>query len=425
MASRGTDENEGPGDVRRTHSPATGPVAQDPLDDSGSDSELGELPSDEEEEDLFGFGSPSDELNDFPEDTEEDLFGHPEGADDQELTESPEDTEEDLSDYPEDDAEDQPTREYYEPLPARLAREHDRYRVRKKIVHSPEDKPTMKSVQGFDGAYDMEPSDNSQDPAATPNKPAHHAVETPRTVKALRISDGAHDGKGTGAKKSGSGVAKALDFNPSPKYYLGLGKKMKGDASPGVDSAMAIDKPDVERGPSTPPLDLRYDEEGHVHPTPGRPRSVKTAPTVMFADTDVEDNSPSTRRQKNRVRIASASKSVPLERPSVQPAGPRPLGLEPEYYEPINAGVPATPTKTHRKRSRDYFEKTLTLAGQDMANMRDIMNKYALENDEKVDDAVTEDGEDSEDNEDNEDNGGDELTPKASILNSNMDIDVD
>ncbi|KAK1469421.1 hypothetical protein CMEL01_01188 [Colletotrichum melonis] len=414
MASRGTDENEGPGDVRRTHSPATDPMPQDPFGDPDSDSELGELPSDEEEEDLFGFGSPSDELDELPEDTEEDLFGHPESADDEgELTESPEDTEEDLSDYPEDDAEVQPIREYQEPLPARLAREHDRYRASKKVAQGTDDNPIMKSVQGLDGAYDMEPSDSSHDPAATPTKPAHHAVKTPRTAKAPRISDGAHDGKGTGAKKSGPGIAKVLDFNPSPKHYLGLGKNMKSDASPEADSATAIGKHDVECGPSTPPPGFRYDEEGHGRPPPSRPRSVKTAPTVMFADTDVEDNSPSTRRQKNRVRIASASKSASLERPSIQPAGPRPLGLEPAYYEPINAGVPTTPTKAHRKRNRDHFEKTLTLAGQDTANMKEIMANYALANGEKADDAVNEDGE------------GDELTPKASILNSHMDFDED
>ncbi|KAK1728837.1 hypothetical protein CaCOL14_005332 [Colletotrichum acutatum] len=417
MASRVTDENEGPGDVRRIHSPATDPMAQDPFDDSDSDSdsELGELPSDEEEEDLFGFGSPSDELDGLPKDTEENRFGHPESADDEgELTQSPEDTEEDLSDYPEDDAEVQPIREYQEPLPARLAREHDRYRASKKIVQGPDDKPIMKSVQGFDGAYDMEPSGSSQDPAATPTKPAHHAVETPRTVKAPRISDEARDGKGTGAKKPGFGVAKAIDFNPSPKYYLGLSKTMKSDASPEADSAMAIDKHDVNRGPLTPPPGFRYDEESHGHPPPSRPRSAKTAPTVMFADTDVEDNSPSTRRHKNRVRIASVSKSASLERPSVQPAGPRPLGLEPDHYEPINAGVPATQTKAHRKRSRDHFEKTLTLAGKDTANMKEIMNNFALATNEKADNEVNEHGEDGE---------GDELTPKASILNSHMDVD--
>ncbi|KAF4785216.1 hypothetical protein HER10_EVM0003833 [Colletotrichum scovillei] len=414
MASRGTDENEGPGDVRRTHSHATDPMAQDPFDGSDSESELGELPSDEEEEDLFGFGSPSDELDELPNDTEEDLFGHPESADDEgDLIESPEDTEEDLSDYHEDDAEVQPIREYQEPLPARLAREHDRYLASKKIVQSTDDKPIMKSVQGLDGACDMELSDSSHDPAVTPTKPAHHAVETPRTVKALRISDGAHDGKGTAAKKSGPGIVKVLDFNPSPKHYLGLGKKMQSDASSEADSAMAIDKHEVERGPSTPPPGIRYDEEGHGHPPSSRPRSVKTALPVMFADTDVEDNSPSTRRQKNRVRIASASGPASLERPSIQPAGPRPLGLEPAYYEPINAGAPATPTKAHRKRSRDHLEKTLTLAGKDTANMKEIMANYALANGDKADDAV------------NEDDEGDELTPKASILNSHMDIDED
>ncbi|KXH68057.1 hypothetical protein CSAL01_03710 [Colletotrichum salicis] len=408
MASRGIDENEGPDNVRGTISPATDHMAQDPVGDSGPDfDELPELPK-VTEADPFGFDSDTDELHELPEITDADPFVF--DSDESELSELPKDTEEDLFGRPEDDAEDHPPREYNEPLPARLAREHDRYRTRINMAHVPDDDVSMTSVYGFDGAYDFEPSGSFQDPAAIPTKP-NHAVETPRTVKALRVSDGVHDGKGTGAKKSGSGVAKVLNFDPSPKHYLGLGNKMKATASPEADSAMAIDKPDTERGPSTPPPGFRY-EEGHGIQTPGRPRSVKTAPTVMFADTDIEeDNSPSNRRQMNRVRTASASKSVSLERPSVQPAGPRPFGPEPEYYEPISTGVPATPTKANGKRSRGHFDKTLTLAGKDVANMKDIMVNFALATDENVDDTANGDGEDGD------------VTPKASILNSHMDID--
>ncbi|OHE95256.1 hypothetical protein CORC01_09401 [Colletotrichum orchidophilum] len=371
MASHGNDENKGPGDVRRTLWPAAHPMTEITRETNNSeqtsDNELVELPSDKEE----------------------DLFPDP-GTDIKSA------------------------QDYHTPIPRWSRDKHLRHGTKNKMVRNSNDGLRMNPVHGFGGSTDGDAPGSFEDPGVTPTKRPQHAVETPRTIKALRTARNVYAGKGNDAKKPGFGAVKVLDYDPSPKHFLA-----KATASLQTDSSKAIDKPDIERSFSTPPPGFRNDE-GIGAQIPDRPHTVKTAPATMFADIDIEeDDSPSIRRQMDRLRIASVPNSGSLERPSGQPAGPRPLGLErPQHYAPISAGgVQITPAKIRGKRSRSEYEKTSSISGRDVTLEREIMRNFAAAAREEEDDA------DEESSQDEDEDG--ELTPKASVLNSHMDIDED
>ncbi|WYZ41921.1 hypothetical protein EsH8_V_000816 [Colletotrichum jinshuiense] len=233
--------------------------------------------------------------------------------------------------------------------------------------------------------------------------------EPPRIRKALRPGMIERPGFNLDTKKSSPGTGHNLNFDPSPKYYLARGMKGNSTISAKPDSPTPLTKQHSEFIVDTPHKPCYKSEERAVAKTPDRPRTVKTAPPNMpaaYTDFMDLDDSPSfrpLRRQMESVRLSSGPGS--LNRPVEQPLGPRPL------YTPAVPVMPSTPTKqsTKCKRVRGDFEKTTSLSGRDVALEREILAIHAA--------TVQED--DEEDEEDDED------TPKASVLNRHLEVNME
>ncbi|GKT50914.1 uncharacterized protein ColSpa_11095 [Colletotrichum spaethianum] len=231
--------------------------------------------------------------------------------------------------------------------------------------------------------------------------------EAPRSNKVVRLEK---------RENTGMDIDHAI-FDPNRKDFVALETKGKAIDSAQIDSAMDIEKNEAKPAPSTPPHHppgFKWVDSPYVA-TPERPRTAKTAPGVMSVCDDMEaDESPSLRRQMERLRVTSAgalnscptASSGSFSRPTGRPQGPRP------YF----FGFPVPRTPTMGKRGRGEFEKTITLSGRDVAREREILARFAAAaKDEEYEEDEKEEGEvEDEDDED---------TPKASVLNRRMDVD--